>query len=169
MSNEDITSKEARGLLGIDEASFDEVQVPKRSLPGSKTGGSLTRKEERPVSEFWLNIGIRRPGPDGQPVFLSLPVGVPLTGQKAKSIPNLPANYKELTSEEQQKKVDFRNRRIAELNLFEQVEKLCGTLAPGETKILKLEVELRRISPKDEVSEMEVKTNHYLSDEISLL
>lgn len=95
---------------------------------------------DRPKSQFWLNIGytveVDRQE-DGVTVgteskFVSLPVGIPLDGMQV-----LPVNSK---SEE------FAAFQTARNDLLNQLSELATGMKPGEERIVKLEVQVRRIN-----------------------
>lgn len=91
---------------------------------------------ELPKSEFWLNVGyyVEVPTEDGEGVenvFVSLPMGIALEGQKT-----LPTNSS--------------NARFAALNqarneLYEQLMAACQGLEPGEEQPVPLELQARRV------------------------
>ena len=96
-------------------------------------------------SEYWCNIGLEKNG-----VFLS-PFGIALDKQRKKTIPG------PLT-----KNPEFRNQRIAEVALHNKIEEVMASLKPGESVILPLQVEIRRISEKENVEEIDPSENPFL-------
>lgn len=103
---------------------------------GSKPAGKSTgSKADQPKAQFWLNIGYaaQRDTPEGvEDIFISLPMGIPLDTQEA-----LPTNS--------------RNHQYAQFNgarnnLMEQIMDAAKLLAPGEQRVLNLEIQLRRVN-----------------------
>lgn len=103
--------------------------------------------ETRPKSQYWLNIGYDSgvAGEDGKTKFVSLPVGIPLDGQE-----RLPTNSRN---------AEFAAFQAARNNLMEQIEAAAKNLAPGEEKMLNLQIQLRRIN--DDSAEMPVDQNPF--------
>lgn len=95
------------------------------------TGG----KADRTPSQYWLNIG-RETGEGDEARFVRLPLGVAVDGMKATPIKGSNADYNEFTQ--------------AGNNMLARVQEICGELAPGESKIVNLQVELRRINSEVE-------------------
>lgn len=52
----------------------------------AKAQAATPASTERKPSDFWLNIGINIPGPEGKPVFVSLPIGLALDDMKAVTV-----------------------------------------------------------------------------------
>lgn len=88
---------------------------------------------DQPKAELWLNIGYTAEGAgkDGEDMFVSLPVGIPLDTQK----PVNAASKNEAYSMFQQ----------ARNSLLEQIQKFAESLEPGEAATLQLEVQVRRV------------------------
>ena len=95
-------------------------------------------------SQFWLNIGYvldvtRIDEATGkeftEQLFISLPKGVALDTQE-----HLSTNSRN---------EDFANLNGAKNSLLDQLKALAETLAPGETKIMNLQVELRRVNEEN--------------------
>lgn len=92
---------------------------------------STGTKTDRPASQYWLNIG-RKAGEGEAERFVSLPMGVAVDGMKAKPIRGSNAEYNEFTATGNA--------------MLERVQSICAELAPGESRILNLQVEVRRIN-----------------------
>lgn len=95
-------------------------------------------------SQFWLNIGYvldvtRIDETTGkeftEQLFISLPKGVALDTQEHLSVNS--------------RNEDFANLNGAKNSLLDQLKALAETLAPGETKIVELQVELRRVNEEN--------------------
>jgi hypothetical protein len=99
--------------------SFDDIVLP----TSSKKEGE---KEPRKASEFWINVGILVEGK-----LVQLPLGIPLDGLKSRPIPSGEG--------------EFRQLRLAEASLWEQVQGVMGQMEPGqEIHLPKLTAVLRR-------------------------
>ena len=109
--------------------------------------GSKPATETRPKSQFWLNIGYDSgvAGEDGKSKFVSLPAGIPLDGQE-----RLPVNSRN---------AEFSAFQSARNNLMEQIEAVAADLAPGEERMLNLQIQLRRIN--DEAAEAPLDQNAF--------
>lgn len=99
-------------------------------------------KEQRPKAEYWLNIGypVNYPLEDGttEKRLVSLPMGIPLDTQE-----KLPTNSRNKT---------FANFNAARNNLLEQIAEKAKGLQPGESVVLNLQVEMRRVMGDDQGS-----------------
>lgn len=101
---------------------------------------SATPVADRPKSQFWLNIGYTVEvdvQQDGVTVgteskFVSLPVGIPLDGMQA-----LPVNSKN---------EEYAAFQTARNDLLNQLSEVATSLKPGEERIVKLEIQVRRVS-----------------------
>lgn len=96
---------------------------------------STGNKADRTPSQFWLNIG-RSTGEGETARFVRLPLGVAVDGMKPTPIKGSNADYNEFT--------ETGNKMLA------RVQAICAELAPGESRIIQLEVEVRRVN--DEVA-----------------
>lgn len=113
------------------------IQDAKPASPFARTFGATkpVANSDKPKAQFWLNLGyaVTIEGEDGpEDRFVSLASGVPLDGQEV-----LPTTS--------------RNVMLAKLNaarndLHAQLMELAGDLAPGESRIVQLEVQLRRVN-----------------------
>lgn len=106
----------------------------------SKQTASGSDKEQRPKSQYWVNIGYNVEVPvvnEGQPAgteerFVSLPVGLPLDiAQKTQIKGNDP---------------EFVAMQTARNDLLEQLMAVAEKLEPGEAREINLVVQLRRIN-----------------------
>jgi hypothetical protein len=125
---------------------FDDVQVP---VAGVKPVVPSTEKKEKVQTKFWLNVGVERNGK-----LLTLPLGIPLDGLTAKSIPNGKAS------------AEFRGMRIAEKQLWDKIQEVMSTLKPGESKSLPLQVEIRHVEAKELTAE-EAASNPFALGDLS--
>lgn len=102
---------------------------------------------DKPKARFWLNVGYDSGvvEEDGQSRFVSLPIGIPLDTQN-----RLPTNSRN---------DDFASFQAARNDLLDQLMEIANGLEPGEDKILKLEVQLRRVN--DEQPEASISTNKF--------
>lgn len=103
--------------------------------------------DARPKAQFWLNIGYDSGVQDesGGTKFVSLPVGIPLDNNE-----KLPTNSRN---------AEFAAFQAARNDLMEQVMAVAGNLAPGEEKLLNLQIQLRRVN--DEAAEIPVENNPF--------
>ena len=97
-------------------------------------------QDDRPEAQFWLNIGYETEGnEDGNFTFVSLPTGIALDTQEPA---NVNVNNEDMA--------DFRN---SQNDLLSQLLAYAGDMEPGEERIIKLSVQLRRkkdkAAPKD--------------------
>jgi hypothetical protein len=88
-------------------------------------------------ANFWLNVGLVKKV-DGEEVFLSLPLGIPLDTQDP-----LPTNSSNK---------DFAQMQAARNDLVEQLKAYAETMDAGEDVIIDLQVQLRRVKDVEEVS-----------------
>ena len=90
--------------------------------------------EQREKASFWLNIGYSSGVTDenGEDRFVSLPLGIPLDTQE-----HLPTNSKN---------AEFAQFQSARNDLLDQLMEAAKSLAPGEARVVKLEVQLRRVN-----------------------
>lgn len=118
-----------------------------KTFGSNKSTGTKPAAETRPKSQFWLNIGYDSgvAGEDGKTKFVSLPAGIPLDGQE-----RLPTNSRN---------AEFSAFQSARNNLMDQIQAVAEALAPGEEKILNLQIQLRRIN--DEAAELPVEQNAF--------
>lgn len=107
---------------------------------GAPKAGNAAANQERPKSQFWLNIGYEAEGAgkDGDDAFVSLPVGIPLDTQE-----RLPTNSSNK---------DFAQMQAARNDLMDQLLEYAKALQPGEDVIIGLRVQLRRVREDQAVS-----------------
>jgi hypothetical protein len=96
-------------------------------------------KQPKPPAEFWLNVGYNAPGAgkDGEDLFVSLPVGIPLDTIDALSTKS---------SNE-----DFRMLQAARNSLWEQMLEQAKQLAPGQDAVFDFQIQLRRVRAEEHV------------------
>lgn len=89
---------------------------------------------EKEKAQFWLNIGYSSGVTDenGEEKFVSLPLGIPLDTQE-----HLATNSKN---------AEFAQFQAARNDLLDQLMEAAKSLAPGESRVVKLEVQLRRVN-----------------------
>ena len=102
---------------------------------GQRYANAAVPPQEKPKSEFWLNIGYTREveteeGIDSK--FVSLPIGIPLDTQE-----HVNANSRNN---------DFAEFQSARNDLLDEIMEFARTLEPGKDAILNLEIQLRRIN-----------------------
>jgi hypothetical protein len=114
----------------------------------NKSSAPSANHSDKPKARYWLNIGYDSGvvDEDGQSRFVSLPVGIPLDTQD-----RLPTNSRNK---------DFASFQAARNDLLDQLMELAGGLEPGEDKVLKLEVQLRRVN--DEQPEASIASNKFV-------
>ena len=104
--------------------------------PFAKTfGAKAAPANDKPKAQFWLNLGygVVVEGEDGpENRFVSLASGIPLDGQEV-----LATNSRN---------VAFAQLQAARNDLHDQLMELAAQLAPGEDRIVQLEVQLRRVN-----------------------
>ena len=114
------------------------IQDAKPVSPFARTFGAKAAPAagDKPKSQFWLNLGygVTIAGEDGQPEdrFVSLASGIPLDGQEV-----LPTNSRN---------IPYAQLNAARNDLHDQLMELAGDLAPGESRMVQLEVQLRRVN-----------------------
>ena len=120
------------------------VDFTKMSFGKTETSSSSSKKDDKPKAQFWLNIGyqVEVPTDSGnEDRFVSLPQGIPLDTQEAVSTKS--------------KNKDWQAFQVARNDLLSQMLKLAETLEPGEEKLLNLQIQLRRVSDEEEVTEVQ--------------
>lgn len=101
-------------------------------------------KKDRPKAQFWMNVGyeveVDVTGADGKDVrekrFISLPMGMPLDTMEKLSTKSSNA--------------EFRALQGARNHLLEQVLAAAANMKPGETQLVNLQIELRRVNDEHE-------------------
>lgn len=102
-------------------------------------GGKATAGQDRPKSQFWLNVGYvaEGEGKEGEDAFVSLPVGMALDSQEKLSTNSSNAEFAQL--------------QAARNDLLDQLLALAEGLEPGEAKVFQLDVQIRRVRNEVEV------------------
>lgn len=92
-------------------------------------------KDDRPKSQFWLNIGYDSGVKDdeGNSRFVSLPAGIPLD----ESADPLPTNSRN---------AEYAAFNAARNDLHDQIMAVAKDLKPGEERMLNLSIQLRRVN-----------------------
>lgn len=95
--------------------------------PAAKT---TTIVEDKPKSQLWINVGYSVEV-NGEQVFVSVPMGIPVD-----SIKELPTNTRNS---------EYNLLNQARNQLLQDIVSASGDLESGESHVLELEVQLRRI------------------------
>ena len=114
-------------------------------------------KEDRPQAKVWLNIGYEvdvkvddgQGGTKNDVNFVSLPVGIPADTMEAKPLPK-------------GKNQQLRNLVAAQNNLLGLVKAAAEKLQPGESGIIPLKIQLRRV--EDEAAPANTADNPFIVD-----
>lgn len=108
-------------------------------LPKTFGNKSASAKEERPASQFWLNVGyeVQVPNSEGQEEtrFVSLPAGIPLDNIEALPVKG--------------KNADWNMFQSARNELLAALMEAANKLAPGEEQIVNLQIQLRRTNNEE--------------------
>ena len=108
-------------------------------LPKAFGNKSSSAKEERPASQFWLNVGyeVQVPNSEGQEEtrFVSLPAGIPLDNIEALPVKG--------------KNADWNMFQSARNELLAALMEAANKLAPGEEQIVNLQIQLRRTNNEE--------------------
>lgn len=116
---------------------------------GKNSAPAAPAADARPKSQLWLNIGYSSDVIDeetGVARFVSLPVGIPLDTQD-----KLPTNSRNK---------EYAAFQAARNDLMDQLMEVSKSLAPGEERILNLEIQLRRVN--DEAEEVPADQNVFV-------
>lgn len=112
----------------------------KNAFPQSApSAAGTTNKSDRPTAQFWLNVGYDSGVVDpetGESKFISLPLGIPVDTQE-----HLKANGKNR---------EFAQFQAARNDLLDQIMAHANQLEPGESKLVNLQIQLRRVSEQAE-------------------
>lgn len=103
--------------------------------PKAAPAASGTASDDRPKAQFWLNIGYQADGViegEDAPRFISLPVGIPLD-----TMETLPTNSRNQV---------YALQQAARNDLVAQLMEAASSLNSGESKIVNLQIELRRVN-----------------------
>lgn len=98
---------------------------------------------DKPKAQFWLNIGyaVEVPTESGtEERFVSLPQGIPLDTQEAVSTKT--------------KNKEWQAFQVARNDLLKQIMAVAEQLEPGEEHLLNLQIQLRRVTNEEEVTEV---------------
>lgn len=102
----------------------------------SKTAPAATASsDDRPKAQFWLNIGYEADGViegEDKPRFISLPTGIPLD-----TMEELKTNSRNEV---------YAMQQAARNDLMAQLIEHAQDLQPGQSTILNLQIELRRVN-----------------------
>lgn len=103
-----------------------------------KNSGNVSSGEDRPKAQLWLNVGYDSgvEDEDGRTRFVSLPTGIPLDTQELVSVNS--------------RNRDFAAFQSARNDLLQQIIEAGKALAPGEERILNLQIQLRRVNAEAE-------------------
>lgn len=95
---------------------------------------AASAKTDRPKAQLWVNIGYASGVIDenGEDRFVSLATGIPLDTMEA-----LPTNSRN---------VEYARFNAARNDLHDQIMAAAAALAPGESKMLNLQIQLRRVN-----------------------
>lgn len=106
-------------------------------------------KEDRPKAQFWLNVGyeseVTLEGED-KPRFISLPMGIPLDSMELAKTNGQNANWLK--------------QQHARNDLLQQLLEKAATLAPGETAVFTLQVEVRHVA--EELAPVDPSANEFV-------
>ena len=99
-----------------------------------KAQSAAAAKSDRPAAQLWLNIGYDSGVVDdnGESRFVSLPVGIPLDTMEA-----LPTNSRNQ---------DYARFNAARNDLHDQIMAVAAQLQAGESRVLNLQIQLRRVN-----------------------
>lgn len=99
-------------------------------------GNRSTARSDQPKAQIWANIGysVKEGGPNGEDVFVSLPLGLAIDTMQ--------------TVDESVNTESFAMLRQGQNALLRQIQEASAQLGAGETRILNLQVELRRVKDK---------------------
>jgi hypothetical protein len=103
--------------------------------------------KDLPKSQIWINLGFTAEGAgaEGEDVFVSLPYGLPLDSMEHVNTKSKNADYSAL--------------QHARNDLLDQVKEASATLQPGESMLVTLEIQIRRI--EEEVEEAPVANSKF--------
>lgn len=96
---------------------------------------AATAQDDRPKAQYWLNIGYQADGViegEDTPRFISLPVGIPLD-----TMETLPTNSRNQV---------YALQQAARNDLMAQLIDHAQGLEPGQSTIVNLQIELRRVN-----------------------
>lgn len=104
----------------------------------STTETAASGKTERKPSQIWANIGAVIPGAadDGSDLFVSLPSGLPLDDMKPVQVRGTNQNSIHL--------------KQVKNTLLDELQKLGASMAPGERRVVPLQVEIYRVAQPEQ-------------------
>ena len=118
--------------MAIEQKTFRTV------FGSTKSDAPVSSNNDRPKAKYWLNVGMVVDSPvEGEETrFISLPTGIPLDTQE-----RVPTNSKNDV---------HRAFQSARNNLLDQLLEVAEALAPGEEKMINLQIQLRAVSEESE-------------------
>lgn len=119
-------------ILKNDDLSTALSNAMKQSQPEPET--------KRENAKVWLNVGVNLPGAgeDGEDLFISLPVGIPLDTMKPQEVRGNKASWIQLVQ--------------AKNGLLDMLQKAATGLEPGDKEILpQLSVQILRVGQPEQV------------------
>lgn len=115
----------------------------------AKPATGMANKADLPKAKFWINIGYDSGvmQEDNTTRFVSLPQGIPVDTQEPVNIKSSNADYSKFQQ--------------ARNHLLEKVIELGEGLEPGESRMVNLQIQLRRVV--DEVEETPEIENEFIA------
>lgn len=108
--------------------------------PASLSLGQRANGGDKPKAQFWINVGYSVPVKTAEGAeetrFVSLATGIPVDTQERLATNSRNAEY-----------AAFQHARN---NLHDQIMEAAKKLAPGEERLLNLEIQLRRVNEETE-------------------
>lgn len=135
--------------------SITPANIARSNLFGTNNKNSAAAADDRPKALSWINVGYSVDVVvDGvtEQRFVSLPLGIPVDTQE-----ELKTNTRNQ---------EWNMLQQARNELVKQLSELGASLAPGEERIVNLQVQLRRV--KDETAAPEMSTNPFIPAKIDL-
>lgn len=141
--------------------SFAEAYAPQMQATGNNAGTGAA-KEPKPKSQFWINVGrvvlVDAVDEQGNAIvkeeFISLPLGMALDDQQHRDLSRI-------------QNPEFRNKEAARNALLDQLRAAAEQMQPGETKMVNLKIQLRRVN-EDQVAPP-AESNPFISTGENLL
>jgi len=136
------------GVTGSTSGGIDFAKT--FGAPKNESTAPSNSRADQPKAQLWLNIGYTAvgAGDEGDDRFVSLPVGIPLDTQEHVSTNSRNESYREFMS--------------ARNDLLDQIMTVAKDLAPGEDRILNLQIQLRRVA--GEQAPVEPGKNRFAAD-----
>lgn len=130
--------------------NFNDVFKMPTSTASNNAQQQGANKQDKPKSQFWLNLGYAVEYQDAQGEdqerFVSLPMGIALDTMDKVATNSSNQEYAALQS--------------ARNNLLEQLMEKAQTLNPGESTEVNLTIQLRRVN--DEQAEISAESNPFV-------